>query len=706
MQNLCELELRIDWIDRGVYQLSARFVDPVADQENELFEPSRIRVDVEALNTSPQDRYGERITEMLFGGEGSQLRRAYEKAKAAAARREGLRIRLAVQPSAPELHAVRWERLLDPARRTPLLFQDGIWFSRFLSAEDFQLRPLPESEGVRCLIVVANPTDAARWRVAAIDAQAEILRAVRALENGGANGTRRIAHQALGGPASTYSIISTLRERYADILYLIGHGTLTEEGKPRLLLQKEDGSGQSVEAEELVERFRDMRERPRLVVLASCQSAAPTDQGALAALGPRLARAGVPSVIAMQGKVSVETVEKFMPTFFRELGRTGQVDRAMSLARAEIRERPDWWMPVLFMRLRTGSIWPRTVEVAGRFDRWDAVLTDLGSHKCVPVLGPGLIEPLFGSTRDIAQRWAERYEFPLAPRNRDDLSQVAQYLAYRQSKATAIAELREYLVAHIRKTYVADLPRELLDAPVVEGLVDRLILQVGRKERARNKGDPHRLLARLPCPVFINANRNNLLRDALKEAGKRPRIQVCTWQTSGGKPVPIEVGDAPQRDYKPSVDEPLVFHVFGNMEVLESLVVTEDDYFSFLVEVTRNEGLKKASIPRVVESAVATSGLLLLGFQIDDWDLRALLHTVLEQPGQYAAGLRARVAVQIDPAEGRFTDPERAISYLENYFGRAASMNIYWGSPESFLARLVRQCVDRGLVREDEEVLP
>jgi tetratricopeptide (TPR) repeat protein len=46
-----------------------------------------------------------------------------------------------------------------------------------------------------------------------------------------------------------------------------------------------------------------------------------------------------------------------MPVFLRELRRDGQVDRAMAVARGAVRERPDWWMPVLYMRLADGRIY-------------------------------------------------------------------------------------------------------------------------------------------------------------------------------------------------------------------------------------------------------------------------------------------------------------------------------------------------------------
>ena len=50
---------------------------------------------------------------------------------------------------------------------------------------------------------------------------------------------------------------------------------------------------------------KEVQERPRLVMLVSCQSVGrgveATDDSVLAGLGPRLAEAGVPAVVAMQG---------------------------------------------------------------------------------------------------------------------------------------------------------------------------------------------------------------------------------------------------------------------------------------------------------------------------------------------------------------------------------------------------------------------
>ncbi len=59
----------------------------------------------------------------------------------------------------------------------------------------------------------------------------------------------------------------------------------------------------------------------------------------------------------MQGAISVETVEQFMELFFEQLMNDGQIDRAMAVARSQVRDRPDHWMPVLFLRMRDGRIW-------------------------------------------------------------------------------------------------------------------------------------------------------------------------------------------------------------------------------------------------------------------------------------------------------------------------------------------------------------
>jgi hypothetical protein len=127
-----------------------------------------------------------------------------------------------------------------------------------------------------------------------------------------------------------------------------------------------------------------------------------------------------------------------------------------------------------------------------------------------------------------------------------------------------------------------------------------------------------------------------------------------------------------------------VFHLFGQLGDPESLVLTEDDYFDYLIGVTSNISL----IPEVVLGTQTRTQLLFLGFQMDDWNFRVLLKS-LRRPGGQASRAYEHVAVQIDPDEDRLLDPRRARQFLEKYFGDTTNrIGIYWGSAEDFLKEL------------------
>jgi tetratricopeptide (TPR) repeat protein len=97
--------------------------------------------------------------------------------------------------------------------------------------------------------------------------------------------------------------------------------------------------------------------RPQLIILGSCESAGDGQGAALLALGPRLAAIGVPAVLAMQARITMETLRGFLPACLRELERDGRIDAAVAVARGAVRERPDFWAPVLFQRLLSGRLW-------------------------------------------------------------------------------------------------------------------------------------------------------------------------------------------------------------------------------------------------------------------------------------------------------------------------------------------------------------
>jgi hypothetical protein len=381
----------------------------------------------------------------------------------------------------------------------------------------------------------------------------------------------------------------------------------------------------------------------------------------------------------MQGNISMDTVAEFMPVFFAELQKDGQIDRALAVARGAVRHRPDFWMPVLFMRLKTGRIWyvPGFGDEHKGFEKWPALIRSIRRGQATPIIGSGLIEALVGSTREIARRWAETYHYPMEPSERDDLPQVAQYLSVNQDASFPCDALGDYLRHELQTRFTTELTEDLRQPDVS---LDQLIEFIGARRQERDPAEPNKVLAQLPLPIYITTNPDNLIAMALKTAGKKPEVELCPWNEYVEQVNSIYDKEP---DYRPSPERPLVYHLFGRINEPDSLVLTEDNYFDFLIGVTSNKDL----IPSAVRRALADTALLFLGFQLEDWNFRVLFRSIMGQEGGSRRSRYAHVAVQIDPEEGRILEPERARRYLETYF-QGADISIYWGSAEDFLREL------------------
>jgi hypothetical protein len=669
-------ELRSSWPDSDV--------DPLSGKGRVVqFDFDELR----AVEAQPAD-YGELLARCLFTDQ--ELYADFTRARTAAQTQQyALRVQLLIGTSAPELHQLHWETLRDPQDHTPLFNGENILFSRYLLGSS-DWRPVrPRSKGeLRALIAVANPSGLDRYEgLAPVDVAGEIARARQGLGAIAATSLLDFGTQH----SSLDNLIACLRQEHYDIIYLVCHGSF---GKDESYLWLEDDAGQvkRTSGQELVNEIRGLAQRPLLMVLAACESASASGSQALSSVGPRLAVAGVPAVIAMQGQISMATVAKFMPTFFAALQREGHIDRAMAVARGAVSEQPDHWMPVLFTRLKSGRIWYVPGFRGGDFDKWPTLLNSIKKGKCTPILGMGLTEPLVGSMREIALDWADKYGFPMAPHERESLPQVAQFVAVNQDPKFLRDQLGEYLRHEMRERYAADLPPELQKS---QATLDQLIEAVYAARWSRDQDEAHRLLAQLPLPIYITANVNNLLAKALKEIGKDPQVVICPWYKQKREPDAAEDEDEEEGRRTTIFDRertlyrttPLVYHLFGRLGNDQSLVLTEDEYFDYLISVSRNWQL----IPKRVLQKLANSALLFLGFQMDDWSLRTFLRLItVRQEGGRRRDQYTHISAQIEPEEGRLLKPERAQKYLEDYF-KGRYINVYWGSTAEFLKELQRR---------------
>jgi hypothetical protein len=675
------------------FDISLRFTD--SDNVDRTLHPKgAVSVDLEALLIviDDNDRYATTLTDSVFVLDEVQT---FFNNTIKVAEKKQLHLRLHID--GPEVfHSIRWELLLDPVTRLPIAKSRNVLFSRYLSGGDW--RPVVDvpSRDLRALIAIANPSDVASYisqgrRLGSVPVATELRQAQQALA--------RFSPIALSdsGEATLANIMAKLDEG-VDILYLVCHGTQTPD-VPLLYLEHPDGRTDPVDARRLEEHIRNLSKRPTVVLLNSCQSAGTGDQrysddqrliddgGALAALGPRLARAGIPAVIAMQSNITVGTASIFGRSFLEAFADEQVVDYAMAEARAALRDQADWWKPVLFSRLRSGRIYyePQFTERAQ--STWEILKTMMEIGNFTPVLGPGLADSLLGSREDIAQRWARRWQMPIASYAHHNLAQVAQYLRVSHNPAMVPGQLQKYLKSemHERKLNArgSDPFVNVSESAIDNDPPETIIVNVGRDMRLNDAADPFRVVASMPVKVFVTTGWTDLLQAALRDTvtAKQPQTICFPWTSRV-----IWEHDGwidPDEATPPTVQTPWVFHLFGRLEVPESLVLTEDDYFDWLSSWTTQKDLKQV-VPAAVRSALSGSSLLFLGYHLDDWDFRVVFQSIK------GFGMRKRyndhVGVQLRPESG-LIEREAAQRYLESYFGEE-KINIFWSDTRTFLDEL------------------
>lgn len=613
-----------------------------------------------------------------------------------------LHVRLMLDRLAPaEYHTVRWELLLDPRDDLPIALKSKMTFTRFVTPRTHRAISLRARGDLRALVVAADPdsADLARYGefrgggrpLEPINAREEVARAKECL--------LPIATTVLceRGKATLDGITALLRDadrrgQGYDIVYLIAHGALHQQG-PVLYLDSESGGVAPVAGASFAEAITALDCPPTLVVLSSCETAASaadpgvTSMGESAvALGPMLSADGISTVIAMHGRVTVQTVETFMPTFFTTLQRTGSIFEAMLDARMAVRERRDWWAPVLLTRMRTGRIWYSPGYLTpGNAPSMQVFADAMHDNRCTPIIGPRLSTQFFPDRQTIARGIAARLQVPITPGSSNDLARVCQYLAVAHDARYPRSVLVKYLTERVIEDgglTEADIreAEERLPRPMANGpRLNKLVSQVARRRRGPDFEDPYTILADLPFPIYFTTSFTTLLEDALADAGRIPNVVNFPWDGSRV---------SSRNNTQPLASNPIVVRLFGGFDDPDSMVLTEDDYFKYISTWTtvRSQALKG------LQSNLTNTNLLMMGFGLDDWDFRVLFRSIFTMGGALPRLSRlAHIAVQVTP-ESDFVEAEAVQDYLEQYYSRTAThFAVRWGTPFELLQELRNQ---------------
>lgn len=322
-----------------------------------------------------------------------------------------------------------------------------------------------------------------------------------------------------------------------------------------------------------------------------------------------------------------------------------------------------------------------------------SVVRALTNEQLTPIVGSGMTDWLVGSRKTLAQEWAHEYNYPLNLSQRDDLPQVAQYISVTEKDQIMRQDLARFYRQQLKEKF-PDIVEGAIDGPRAFPLDDGIV-KVWHAASDRMPAEPHKVLATLPCRIYINAEPTTLLSEALRTQlvkwpdgqmkPRAPREDFCRWNHDAveeAPPSPFET----EPDYVPSIEKPLVFHIFGTLQYPESIVITEDDYFDFIGAVAESPEL----IPIDLRAAVAESSLLLLGLGLQDWDVRVLLRALVNREIAESLGKNFKhVAADTDAGDGDgdgVVSVDGAKEYLREYFGefRDPKISIFWASVEAF----------------------
>jgi len=279
---------------------------------------------------------------------------------------------------------------------------------------------------------------------------------------------------------------------------------------------------------------------------------------------------------------------------------------------------------------------------------WERLLRRIESGRCTPFLGAGIgfgALPLGGA---IAREWADRYDYPLD--DRDDLARVAQFVAVVEDPIWPKEEIRVFFD--------------------------------GKAPELAREDEPHRVLAELPLPIYLTTNYDDFMVQALRAVGKQPVEEFCRW--TARESFGLSVFDAPG-GFEPTAERPLVYHLHGMLDRPESLVLTEDDYVDFLVNLADPD-----VVPPRIREALSDTMLLFIGYRLADWNFRVLYRGLVEKVDP--SGRRQNLTVQLRPAD--VPSPDAAQTYLDRYF-EVMKVRVFWGDAAEFLAELRRQWVAR-----------
>jgi hypothetical protein len=310
-------------------------------------------------------------------------------------------------------------------------------------------------------------------------------------------------------------------------------------------------------------------------------------------------------------------------------------------------------------------------DLSLRNEDWDVLLDSIKSKKCIPFLGAELFSPwlpIEGKssgewTKDLSEQWTEEYGYPFE--DSSQLSRVTQFIAIDNG-----------------------------DLMYPKKMIGKMLREIDSPNFAATEFNdtPYAVLADLNLPIYITTNYDHFMEAALEKRNEKKTVtsENCRWNDKVKmylKRAGMESLFGRGSKYKPTPDTPLVYHLHGDMDIPQSMVLTERDYIDFIINISI-EG-ERAILPSAMLKELATSSLLFIGYNLEEMNFRIIFQGVL---GLQVGDLReTSVAVQLPP---RLTSDKekKALKYLQEYT-KGMNVHVYWGNISDFCRELRQRLV-------------
>jgi hypothetical protein len=289
----------------------------------------------------------------------------------------------------------------------------------------------------------------------------------------------------------------------------------------------------------------------------------------------------------------------------------------------------------------------------------------------------------------LADAWAAEIGFPLSeqhwlPRvalfdrvvnSTDDRASKTRYLTWLKDSLLFLAEDDE----EIDTETIAELRDELEQMSFSD-----IAVELGYPKPVRGYSNPLTTLAKLKLPIYVTTSPFDFLERAIIADHRQPRTQICFWAQE-----PINFLDDLHKtdyDFKPTPENPLVYHIFGLEAYPESMVLNEDDYLDFLAKISMDMNQDRPILPLYLRKAITKSSLILLGYRLRDWDFRVMFRGLIHST---PSSLRKfNLAIQLNPEnQNQAVSADQIRDYLEKYFGDS-DFTVEWNSPHGFMDTL------------------